>query len=290
MGIKLQVMAYQRLQTSSLTQGDAAEAALFGYLVAKFDGANRERAGLQPQSTFGRETSERNAAVVEISGVMIIFFSGLVVVAALILTAGSRRSARLTARRARPLAIIVILASAAGLLFSSITLYLTYRPYFYIFQSAILNGDRLPTSDLRYFLNYTPTLSAISPRGYQVLLNAVLYSGSPGILFYVWAGVTLLGVIGLILILVRRLRSRPRTKPPESRRLHAGPGKRRHAGGSNTIVPSGSRLCHGPDSGSCQKRACADRGDVCPFRVPAPLRGQPPQRARLCRGGYSARG
>jgi hypothetical protein len=43
-----------------------------------------------------------------------------------------------------------------------------------------------------------------------MLLDSLLYSGSPSFLFYVWAGVTLLGVIGVALILLRHFLGRPR--------------------------------------------------------------------------------
>jgi hypothetical protein len=212
MGTALQAMAYRQLAASSEKEGDRSEAALFAYLAAKFDAVKGEHAGLPGESAFGLRTAERNAAVVEISGLMIIVFSGLVVVATSILIAGTlvRRRTRQVVQRVRPLATMVVLSSAVGLLFSSVTLYLTYRPYWYIFQSAILNGDRVPTNDLRYFLNDFPMFPGVSPRGYIVFLNALLYSGSPSFLFYVWTGVTLLGVIGLFLIFLRRFAGRPR--------------------------------------------------------------------------------
>ena len=42
-----------------------------------------------------------------------------------------------------------------------------------------------------------------------MLLDALLYSRSPSFLFYFWTGVTLLGVSGLALILLRHLLGRP---------------------------------------------------------------------------------
>jgi hypothetical protein len=213
LGTTLQSMAYLQLQASSRKAGNQTEAALFGYLSAKFYPAKREHAGPAGHSAFGRDTSERNAAVVEISGVMILFFSGLVVIALAILIAGSRRSARPATKRAKPVATIVVLTSAAGLLFSSVTLYLTYRPYWYIFQNAILNGERVPTLDLQEFLVSMQMLPGVPHRA-SVLLDALLYSGSPSFLFYVWASVTLLGVIGLALILLRRLLGRPHAHAP----------------------------------------------------------------------------
>lgn len=208
-GTSLQGMAYQQLRTSSARGGNHAEAALFRYLAEKFDAAKGERAMFAGGSAFGLEVARRNAAVVEISGLMIFLFAGLVVVAASILIVGSRRGARSTAQRAKPVATMVVLASAVGLLFSSVTLYLTYRPYWYIFQRAILDGNRSQARDLRDFLMATQVPPGVSPCGY-LWLNSLLYSGSPTFLFYFWTGVTLLGLIGLVLILLRHFLGRPR--------------------------------------------------------------------------------
>jgi hypothetical protein len=210
-GTGLQAMAYQRLQASSESEGHPQEAALFGYLAAKFDVVSGQRPGFPRESAFGRKTAERNAAVVGISGLMILVFFAFVVIATAILIAGIRRGAGAVAQRAKPVAAIVILTSAVGLLFSSVTLYLTYRPYWYIFQTAIQNGGGVDTRDLQEFLSSTQMLPGFSPRGYVVFSNALLYSGSPSFLFYVWAGVTLLGLIGLVLILLRRFPSHART-------------------------------------------------------------------------------
>ncbi|HXW16524.1 MAG TPA: hypothetical protein VEN79_18585 [Terriglobia bacterium] len=213
-GTGLQAMAYQRLQASSESEGHPQESALFGYLAAKFDVVSGQHPGFPRESAFGRKTAERNAAVVEISGLMILVSFAFVVIATAILIAGSRRGAGAAAQRAKPVATIVILASAVGLLFSSVTLYLTYRPYWYIFQTAIQNGGMVETRDLQEFLSSTHLIPGFSPRGYIVFLNALLYSGSPSFLFYVWAGVTLLGVIGLTLILLRHVLGRPHAHAP----------------------------------------------------------------------------
>ena len=97
------------------------------------------------------------------------------------------------------MATLVALTSATGLLLSSATIYLTYRPYWYIFQRAILNGDRSQTRDLSDFLMATRVLPGLEPWGHL----------TPNLPMYFWTGVTLLGVIGLVLILLRHLRGRP---------------------------------------------------------------------------------
>ena len=209
MGTALQSMAYRQLQALAEKDAQVSEAQLFAYLAAKFDGVKGQYAGFPGESAFGMETAERNAAVVQISGLMMLLFSGLIIIAGFIFASGHRRAARAAGQSSQPVATIVLLSSALGLLFSSVTLYLTYRPYWYIFRSAVQNGERVPTNDLRYFL--TQGFAGVSPHRPIVLMNALLYSGSPGFLFYFWAGATLLGVIGLVLILLRHFRSRPPT-------------------------------------------------------------------------------
>ncbi len=218
MGTTLQAMTYQRLQASAEKDGNKTSAELFGYLAGKFNPANSKPDEQPGESAFGHDTAVRNAAVVEISGFMILIFSGLALIALSILIVGSRKKAGQVSRRAAPVAIIVILASAVGMLFSSVTLYLTYRPYWCIFHTAILNGDGVQSRDLQEFLASMQSLPGMSHR-INVLINALFYSGSPGLLFYVWAGVTLLGVCGLALIVLRRFLGQTRAgKPPKRRR------------------------------------------------------------------------
>jgi hypothetical protein len=215
MGTALQSLAYNQLQASAQKEGNTSEAALFGYLASKFDPAKGRCPSYPQGSAFGFNTAHRNAAVVEISGLMVLLFAALVAIAASILLAGSRRWAGPVAQQARPVAVIVILSGAVGMLFSSVTLYLTYRPYWYIFQTAILNGERVPSADLQFFLTELSLFHGVSsPHLIRTLMDALFYSGSPSFLFYVWTGATLLGVIGLALIVLRRLRGRPRANPP----------------------------------------------------------------------------
>jgi hypothetical protein len=125
-----------------------------------------------------------------------------VVIAASILIASIPQRARPAIQRIRTVATMVVLTGAAGLLFSSATLYLTYRPYWYIFQTAILTGGRSHARDLGDFLTATEMLPGVPPRLY-LLLDSLLFSRSPSFLFYFWSGFTLLGVSGLGLILLR---------------------------------------------------------------------------------------
>ena len=150
------------------------------------------------QWVFGQYVAKRNAAVLQVSGLMMVIFFALAAVAASVLIAESRRGASLFARRLKPVATLAVLISAVGLLLSSATLYLTYRPYWYIFQTATLNGGWSEAGDLRDFLAATQVL----PFG----LGSELSLHLP---VYFWTAVTLLGVMSLVLILLRHLLVRP---------------------------------------------------------------------------------
>lgn len=212
-GTALQSMAYQRLEVLSEKQGDGGEAALFGYLVAKFAPAARRDSSISGARLFGLETSRRNALVLQISSLTALVCGALVVAALLILFVASRvvalgaRASRPyvapAALRARSWATALAFAGGFGMFLSSASIYLTYRPYWYIFQRAILNGDRSQLRDLDDFLLATQvTLSGTKP-------DSVRYLKVP---VYFWTAVILLGIIGLILILFRHLRSRPRIR------------------------------------------------------------------------------
>jgi hypothetical protein len=201
--VGLQAMAYKELQVLSAKEGNSGEAALFSYLRKKFDPVRVEQAGFE-EWMFDRDIVLRNAAVLQISSLMMIIFSGVIVLAALVLILASRRGARPATQRAKPVATMVALAGAVGLLVSSATIYLTYRPYWYILQSTILNGDRSHARDLREFLMAAHVLPGYASDS-SLLVNFP---------FYFWTGVTLLGVIGLALILLRHFLGRPHAHAP----------------------------------------------------------------------------
>lgn len=205
-GTTLQAMAYSRLQSSAGKEGDRADAALFGYLARKFEPAEGESPWQPQQSAFGWDAARRTATVVEVSGFMILIFSVLLVIAMVSLIAGSRRKAQPGLQRAQRAAPWVILTGSLGLLFSSITLYLVYRPYWSAFQSAVAHGDTAQTEDLGFFLRSTMTLPGIEPHNLYFLAGA-----GPRLVFYAWTGVIFLGLIGLGLIILRHLPTRPRS-------------------------------------------------------------------------------
>ena len=196
-GASLQVMAYKRLGALAESEKNPGEAALFAYLCTKFDPVATERQRFLREKAFGRDIVRRNAAMLQSSSRMMLIFSGLLVVAASVLMAGRRQRSR---HSKRGVTVFVALTSAVGLLLSSATLYLTDRPYWYIFQSAILKGETRQTDDLRSFLAATHVLPGARPHDYYTLIRLPVYF---------WTGVLLLGMAILTIILLRHLRSHP---------------------------------------------------------------------------------
>jgi hypothetical protein len=191
MGADLQAGAYKRLQALSEKEASAAEAALFGYLAGRFDRASGEWRGALRRRLYGEVVSRWNASVVQVSGLMMIVFSGLVVMGALALIT-LLRGTRPGVARAKRVAAVVGFTGATGLLLSSAALYVTYRPYWVIFQRAILTGDRSQADDLASFFEHTQLLF-----GFHLIFQRAYFP------FYLWTGVTLLGVIGLLLLVMR---------------------------------------------------------------------------------------
>lgn len=194
-GGELQSKAYRRLQTLSEKQGNYGEAALFGYLMTKMQPGSSP-AAMEGKWVFGRYTARRNALVLQIAGIMTLLFAALMLAAAFFALVLRRRAATPDMRRARAAGTLAGLAGGAGLLLSSATVYLTYRPYSYIFQRAMLSGDRSQTRDLQDFLAATRAL----PFSWQ--------PGGFGWYFpvYFWEGVILLGAVGVAFIFLRHLR------------------------------------------------------------------------------------
>jgi hypothetical protein len=199
-GTALPALAYTRLRVLADIRGNPRQATLFAYLGKKFDPVTVERE-MEREWVFGSYISRRNAAVLQISSFAMLLFSAVLIVAASILIA--RRYGREILPPSSPGMTVLALISAPGVLLSSATLYLTYRPYWYIFQGAILKGETNQTEDLRSFLEATRTLPGLRPYGGQLLYLPV----------YFWTGVALVAVAALMLILLRHFRQRARLTP-----------------------------------------------------------------------------
>ena len=202
LGINLQSLAYRQLQAMAEKAGNADEAHLFGYLVAQFDGA-REMRAWQEGWAFGQDILRRNAAVLQVSSLLMMVFLGLGLISGGVLIAQRFQAAPPAGRRAQSAATLMALAGGVGFLLSSACAYLTYRPYWYIFQNAVVKGDTRQVRDLSVFLMATHIVPGVSDF-YRLADFKV----------YFWAAVTLLGVGCLTLLLLRHL---PRHPPAPAR-------------------------------------------------------------------------
>jgi hypothetical protein len=201
-GAALQAMAYRRLEALCEEQGDHDEAALFAYLAEKFDRPFVTSNRNQAEWAWGHDISMRNGAVFQIAGFAMLVFFGLFIFAALVLMVVGWPRAKLGTSRVKVGATALAFTSAIGVLLSSATVYLTYRPYWYILQHAIQTGDTGQTRDLLTFLLAIRSLA---------IIEAGVSSDLP---VYFWTGVTLLCVSGLAVIFLRHLLGHPHAHAP----------------------------------------------------------------------------
>lgn len=205
LGESLQSAAYNRLQALSAKRGLSNEAALFAYLGKKYAPASQSSA-LAHKPVFGDYVAKRNAFVLQISALMVLIFSGLLIAAVSILAAAGTDGNRFGLARQGAL-VFMTLTSAAGLLLSSATVYLTYRPYSYLLHGALPSGVAGQDSGLRNFLTAIHSLPGI---------DGNLYAKLP---VYFWVAVILAAVAGLTLILLRHIRE-PRLLSEADSRSH----------------------------------------------------------------------
>jgi hypothetical protein len=146
---------------------------------------------------FGREVAARNALVLHVATFALVMFSTMVMFAGAALGLGFLRRARHDPPRPQSVAWAALLAGALGFLISSATIYLTYRPYWYIYQNQVLSGNGSRAEAARDILTVGQSLQYYGFAAANVSL-------------YFWMGVILLSVIGLALMVLRQLRVRPR--------------------------------------------------------------------------------
>jgi hypothetical protein len=159
------------------------------------------------QDFLEQNVARWNALEFNSSALMMLVFAGGVVVAASILIL-RRNGMSPNNLRAKRVAAALALTGAVGLLLSSAALYVIYHRYGEIFDH-VLKGDKSRITDLGSFLAYTRELPFVSLlriwRPYYDTLNFV---------FYFWLAVIVMGLIGLLFLSLRHLRSHPRASVP----------------------------------------------------------------------------
>lgn len=207
---------YRRLTDAYKKIGIEAQSAYFSNLATKVEQRRLQlRSEIENRfSVFG--VTPWNALVVEVSDSgMLASFCLLLIALIVILAQRGTLNPRKLQMGAVPTALGFI--GSVGLLVSSVTLYVTYRPYAAIYTRFLQTGDTSQLKTLSDFLEFTR-----SPIGTQIYRPAPGHHGvfilSPYVsthafTFYFWLVVTMAGLAGLAAIGARHLlkRSRPRT-------------------------------------------------------------------------------
>ena len=144
-----------------------------------------------------------NALVVEASDVAMLASFCILLTALMVVLARNRA---LNSRKLRigPVTTGLGLLGAAGLLVSSITLYVSYRPYGAIYARFLQTGDTSQFEILRDFLGFTRSpigtqFYRLGPLDYWGVVFSP-YISAPDFTFYFWLAVTVLGVATLAVI------------------------------------------------------------------------------------------
>ena len=184
---------YQRLASLYQKQGENEQAELYALLARKAAQSEGDYRILARQEAAGDAVTRWNASLVEVSGLLMPFSAGLLLIWALAVIA-KNKSLRLTALRASSGTPALGLSSAIGLLLSSAILYVSYRPYAEIFQQFIRTGNDRRIPEFGEFLDYTQT-----PLGAHGLWNQADF------VFYFWLRVSALCVLALLFVVIRHL-------------------------------------------------------------------------------------
>lgn len=195
---------YRRLATVYKKMGNTPQSAYFAGLAVAAD-HELEQHRLRWSSEIENQRSifgvtPWNALVVEISDAAMLASFCLLLIALIVVLTRSR-TLRPSGLRMGPMATAVGFLGSVGLLVSSVTLYVAYRPYAAIYTRFLQTGDTSQLKILRDFLELTS-----SPMGTQIYRSRPTPHGPAFIgpyitehtfTFYFWLAVTVLGVATL---------------------------------------------------------------------------------------------
>jgi hypothetical protein len=198
--------ACKRLATLSEKDGNKTEASFYTSLADQFDKkAEMQRASWRSRSRGGSSVPHWNAFLVRVSGFLVLFCSGILVICTLGVVVRSR-SMDFSSFRPSPLTLGLAFASAIGTLLSSAVLFVTYWPYSQLLQRFLRTSDDIHLSELSAFLGDTQL-----PLGSEFSQAGSWYVGTWNVVFFFWFAVTVLCAFALLIAFVRHFRTRPRT-------------------------------------------------------------------------------
>ena len=206
---------YTRLAAVYRKMGNAPQSAYFAGLAATASHemeqhAAQWRSEMETQgSIFG--ITPWNAMVVEASDVAMLASFFLLLIPLVVVLARSR-TLRPSKLRIGPVPTALGFLGSVGLLVSSVTLYVTYRPYAAIYGRFLQTGDTSQLATLREFLGFTRTPIGTQLYRFTPTPHGPAFFGpyiSPHeFTFYFWLAVTVLGATTLAAIAGWHLRKR----------------------------------------------------------------------------------
>ena len=176
---------YHRLAILYETQGDQEQARLFSVLAARADQGQQDDNASFNRLLAGEDRVPWSAPILIFSAMVMFFCAGAVLLCAIVTIARSRSMlvSKLHVGRA---AAVIGCSGVIGLLFSTIVLYLSYRPYAEIVRSYLRDGDPSRLRTLGVIFLYYPSFYDLP--NYQV---------------YFWTGIIALCVVALVFMTVR---------------------------------------------------------------------------------------
>lgn len=177
-------------------QGDKVQAELLSYLAGNTTRVENEGNAAGGQLLSSMAVVHWYEAVMKISGLLLPIFIGLLSIFALMIVLKSR-SLRISSLHASGGTLAVGVVSAVGLLLSSALVYVSYRPFGGIVRQFVRTGNDGGLSQLNEILDYA---------------QFPLFKPGPRYPLHFWTVVIALSVVTLLVIAVRHLHIRPRTK------------------------------------------------------------------------------
>lgn len=193
--------ALQHLKTLSEKSGNQEQAAFYAALADDAETHRKATIAMMRDRFKGTAVSTWSAVVARASGAAMLV-SGLVLAICLIGVVIRGRSLNLAGLRPSGLTLGMACFAAVVALFSSVVLYVSYRPYSEIFQRFVKNGDESGLREMSDFLAGTQVPLGTGTNRFLDFQSAV---------FYFWLGIVLVCVCVLAVAVFRHLQTRRRT-------------------------------------------------------------------------------
>jgi hypothetical protein len=183
--------AYKQLGTFSEQNGNKTDAAFYAALSDQFDRSAEKQMASWRNGPRGSRVSSWNAFLVRLSGMLMLFFSAVLLLCVSgVVVRG--RSVRLPSLRPSNMTLALGFGSAVGALLSSAVLFVSYWPYSELLRRFLRNGDEGGIPELSSFLGNV-----------QVPLGTVGFLGVSNAVFYFWFAVTVVCLLALLFVVWR---------------------------------------------------------------------------------------